>query len=98
MHRQRRFMALATAAIFALVFVISAFFIAAESDHACTGHDCHICETLQVCLHFFDNVTPRPAQGGQTVIILFALVLCMGQVSGGCRRHTPVQLKEKLSN
>lgn len=48
--KQRRSV-LSLAVIFAVIFVvlISSFFVAAETNHDCTGEDCPICYEISVC-------------------------------------------------
>ena len=48
--KQRRSV-LSLAVVFAVIFVvlISSFFVAAETNHDCTGEDCPICYEISVC-------------------------------------------------
>ena len=53
--KQRRSV-LSLAAVFVVIFVvlISSFFVAAETNHDCTGEDCPICyELVQYLLQFY---------------------------------------------
>jgi hypothetical protein len=51
---------LAFAMVFAMAF--SVFFIAHNSEHSCTGEDCHICRQISICLNSLKNLIPKPAQ------------------------------------
>lgn len=98
MLKSRRLIALVTAAVFAIAFCFSVLFIAEEAEHNCAGGDCQICEQINVCLHFFDNFTPKPNSAFLALVISFSVVLCLGFAVEGKKLNTLVNLKVKLSN
>ena len=88
-----------TAAVIVLCFaVFSAFFIAAESDHDCTGHDCHICCQLSVCQSFLKNLCCAGKVAAFTVALIYILCSVSARGTDICAALTPVSMKVKLSN
>ncbi|MBQ9516531.1 MAG: hypothetical protein IJI47_04330 [Eubacterium sp.] len=82
----------------ALVFVLSVLFVVFESEHNCSGDDCRICQTVNTCLHIFDNTTPDPAVINAVAAVVFALVLVIGAVSACRNSENLITLKVKLSD
>ena len=84
MNRFRRITVIIITALIALAMFSSAAFIAAESDHDCTGEDCAVCCAISACVNAFKTF----------FVIRAALKIC-GDVYSPA---TPVSLKTKLLN
>ena len=54
MTKKFRFMTGLLAVVLAFVMLSSVAYIAAESDHDCTGVDCAICHQINVCENLLD--------------------------------------------
>lgn len=58
-----------------LVMLLSAFFIAAEAGHDCTGEDCPICACVQQCENTLHRIGDGNALLSAVVIpVIFALI------------------------
>ncbi len=62
-----------------VVFLFSAFYIAAEADHDCSGGDCPICTCIRQCENLLhpsdDGTTAQPAVVVPVVFFLLSAVL-----------------------
>ena len=81
------------------VFVlVSAFFIAAETDHDCCGDDCPIC----ACIHLCENTLEQIGSGvaTQAAVIIPAILFCISILLYVCvcRQDTPVSRKVRQNN
>lgn len=63
MSKRNRVLTVLLAAAVLFVMLSSAFFIAIEADHNCTGEDCPVCCQIEVCIHTLKSV-------GHTVVLL----------------------------
>ncbi len=99
MYKYRRFISIALAAAMALFFSFSALFIVLEANHDCTeNEDCEICQQIDLCLHFFKNISPDPHTNTYSVPVTFSAVLLIGLIMMSKTRNTLINLKVKLSN
>ena len=88
-----------TVAVIVLCFaVFSAFFIAAESDHDCTGNDCPICYQLSVCQSFLKNLCCAGTVAAFTAALIYILCNVSARGTDICAALTLVSMKVKLSN
>ena len=98
MNRFRRITVIIITALIALAMFSSAAFIAAESDHDCTGEDCAVCCAISACVNAFKTLTAAFTAMSAGVCAFFviraALKIC-GDVHSPA---TPVSLKTKLLN
>lgn len=46
---RRKFLCLLLVGLFVLVVLASSAFLALEAEHDCSGDDCHVCFTLNLC-------------------------------------------------
>ena len=83
--------------VIAAVFVLSVVFVVFESEHHCSGEDCHICQTLISCLNNINNLTPDPNVTQFSAFAVFAVVLLIGSVCVKLNINNLVLLKVKLS-
>ena len=96
--KTEKLMAAVLAVVLFAIMAFSAFFIAAHSDHECTGDDCPICACLQHCakiLHGFET-----GIAGIT-ILLVPLSLILYNISlrpDSFAGNTPVSNKVRLNN
>lgn len=82
--------------IFSLFF--SAFFIAAETEHDCTGDNCPICHEIQVCLQTLNTIGTAL---GVTVTVFAVIRFLVIRIAAVFRRfvsRTLVSLKVKMSD
>jgi uncharacterized membrane protein YkvI len=87
-------------AIAALFLVSSAVVLVAEADHNCTHEDCQICEVIRVAEETSKHTIKEPPVKVVSLIIpaLFAFVACISFTEKNNIFHTPISLKNKLSN
>ena len=81
-----------------VIVLFSAFFIAAEAGHDCTGDDCPVCACIQQCERTLRGIGGgTAAQRALFVPILFVL-MAVGAFAAAARRDTPVSQKVRLNN
>lgn len=81
-----------------IVVLFSAFCIAAETEHDCTGAECPVCIRIQQCeniLHQFGNGATVQASMVLPMVIFLLLVL---PVACNLTQETPVSRKIRLNN
>ncbi len=99
MYKSKKTAAFILSALMLVTFLFSLGFVAAESDHDCTGkNDCQICEQIKICLHIFDDNAPKPDANILVIHAVFAVVLCIGFAAFAKKLNTLINLKVKLSN
>ena len=98
MTKKFRFMTGLLAVVLAFVMLSSVAYIAAESDHDCTGVDCAICHQINVC----ENLLKSIGLAGSAAAITAAFTYTMCKAILPCTEMigtlTLVSLKVKLSN
>ena len=81
-----------------VIFLFSAFYIAAEADHDCCGENCPICTCLRECENTLRGVgTGTTSQLSVILPILFALFIAALFVTA-IPQGTPVFRKVRLNN
>lgn len=98
MTKRAKYMAVVLA--FAVVFVMlwSSFYIAAESDHECTGENCPICEQISVCCNTIRTISSGIAAAVASVLLSYAFSRAVLLYKEETPIYTPVSLKVKLLN
>lgn len=98
MIKRAKYMAAVMA--FAVVFVMlwSSFYIAAESDHECTGENCPICEQISVCYNTIRTISSGIAAAVAAVLLSCTFSRTVLLYNEETPRCTPVSLKVKLLN
>ena len=78
--KQRRSV-LSLAAVFAVIFVvlISSFFVAAETNHDCTGEDCPICYEIGICQETVRKLTVFGVVFAAILLLSVCIVLPVAQ-------------------
>ena len=98
MTKKFRFMTGLLVVVLAFVMLSSVAYIAAESDHDCTGGDCAICHQIGVC----ENLLKSLGLAGAAAAISAAFTYTMCRAVLPCTEMigtlTLVSLKVKLSN
>ena len=79
------------------VVLISSFFVAAETNHDCTGEDCPICYEISVCQETVRKLTFACAVFAAILLLSVCIVLPVAQ-SRPAVCHTLISLKVKLSD
>ena len=96
MTKKFRFLTGLLAVVLAFVMLSSVAYIAAESDHECTGVDCAICHQINVC----ENLLKSIGLAGSATVAAILYILC--RIIPSCievaRTFTLVSLKVKLSD
>ena len=98
MTKQRKWLCLAVALIFALSALCATLFVAKEAGHQCSHDDCAVCAQLATSLTFFNNTSPKPSAWTAVCGAFFALVLVLGESRRQQEVHTLITLKVKLSD
>ena len=98
MTKKFRFMTGLLAVVLAFVMLSSVAYIAAESDHDCTGVDCAICHQISVCENLLKSLGLAGAAAAISAAFTYTVcraILPCAETSGTL---TLVALKVKLSN
>ena len=83
-----------------LLAVVLAFvaYIAAESDHDCTGVDCAICHQINVCENLLKSIGLAGSAAAAVAAILYILYRIILSCTEVARTFTLVSLKVRLSD
>ena len=96
--KSRRVLAGILGCLLLFILLFSSFYIAAESDHECDGHDCPICSIIKQCeavIRVFKESKTASAAAILPVLLLIAIThLVPALVSS----ETPVSRKVQLNN
>ena len=98
MTKKFRFMTGLLAVVLAFVMLSSVAYIAAESDHDCTGVDCAICHQISVCENLLKSLGLAGAAAAISAAFTYTVcraILPCAEMNGTL---TLVALKVKLSN
>lgn len=77
--------------------LFSAFYIAAEIDHDCTGDDCPICVCIQQCVKILDQVADGAVQVSVAIPVFFIFLFVLFSVRS-IVQETLVSKKVRLNN
>lgn len=80
------------------VMLFSAVYIAAESDHDCTGEHCPICYQIGICVSTLTNPALAVVAAAIAAAAVYAAVRLPWHAAGRCTSASLVSLKVKLSN
>ena len=98
MTKKFRFLTGLLAVVLAFVMLSSVAYIAAESDHDCTGVDCAICHQISVCENLLKSLGLAGAAAAISAAFTYTVcraILPCAEMNGTL---TLVALKVKLSN
>ena len=98
MTKKFRFMTGLLAVVLAFVMLSSIAYIAAESDHDCTGGDCAICHQSNVCENLLKSIGLAGSAAATVAVILYILCRIIPSCREAARTFTLVSLKVKLSD
>ena len=73
MTKKFRFMTGLLAVVLAFVMLSSVAYIAAESDHDCTGVDCAICHQINVCENLLKSIGLAGSAAAAVAAILYSV-------------------------
>ena len=81
-----------------LVVLFSAFFIAIEANHECTGEDCPVCVCMEYCENVLqkigDGLTLLTMQMAPVLLCFFTILIPVVVIM----QDTPVLCKVRLNN
>ena len=80
------------------VMLLSAFFIAADADHDCTGEDCPICECIEQCEHLFVHAADGTAERVSALLPVVMILFCAVLFAAAVPQQTLVSGKVRLNN
>lgn len=81
-----------------LFLLASAWFIAHEADHDCTGEDCPVCALIRISENNLRQLgSGAPAAAAAVSFILIIMMIQPG-TDGGITISTPVSRKTRLNN
>ncbi|MCR4667888.1 MAG: hypothetical protein K5774_00760 [Clostridia bacterium] len=91
-----------TAAVIGLALLVamlfSAFYIAEEADHDCTGEDCPVCACIQIC----ENTLHRLGDGSTFLLrilaAVFFVVLVAAVIPAAVSRGTLITRKVRMND
>ena len=98
MTKKSRFMTGLLAVVLAFVMLSSVAYIAAESDHDCTGVDCAICHQINVCENLLKSIGLAGAAAVFAAAVRYAPCRVIPSYAEVVRTFTLVSLKVKLSD
>ena len=98
MTKKFRFMTGLLAVVLAFVMLSSVAYIAAESDHDCTGVDCAICHQINVCENLLKSIGLAGSAAATVAAFLYILCRIIPSCAEVARTFTLVSLKVKLSD
>lgn len=98
MTKKFRFVAGLLAVVLAFVMLSSVAYIAAESDHDCTGVDCAICHQINACENLLKNIGLAGFAVATAAAILYVLCRIISSCTEVIHTFTLVSLKVKLSD
>ncbi|MBQ2580719.1 MAG: hypothetical protein II574_03725 [Ruminococcus sp.] len=96
--RKTKHAALIIALMLFFVMLISAVFIAHETQHDCSGDGCGICAILAVCENMLKNISAAAAAAAVLAAAVFIFIRSIEAAAVFCPAATPVSLKVKLSD
>lgn len=98
MHRAlRRLAAWALCVLLAVGILVSAWFLAREIRHDCTGADCPVCACLRVAARQL-RAGGHPAAAAAVAAAVFGVIRVLGGTVRKGHGTTPVDCKVRLDN
>lgn len=85
-------------ALMLFILLFSAFYIAVEADHDCTGHDCPICACIQQCENILQQIGNGTVIQFSAVLPILFSFLFVTVWTLNARIETPVTRKVRLNN
>lgn len=79
------------------IVLFSAFYIAAEADHDCTGDDCPICACIQQCENILNQVGDGAARVSMAAPVIFLLLFVLFPAQS-IPQETLISRKVRLNN
>ena len=98
MTKKFRFMTGLLAVVLAFVMLSSVAYIAAESEHDCTGVDCAIGHQIHVCENLLKSIGLAGFAAAAAAAIRYILCRIIPSCTEVARTFTLVSLKVKLSD
>ena len=95
MTKKFRFMTGLLAVVLAFVMLSSVAYIAAESDHECTGVDCAICHQINVCENLLKSIE---LAGSAAATVAAIYIFCAGSFPPVQRLPVPLRWFLSRSN
>lgn len=81
-----------------VIILFSAFYIAVEAEHDCTGDDCPICACIQLCINtlrgFSSGITVAISAAVPVLPILFTALIFRSVLF----QETPISRKVRMNN
>ncbi len=88
-----------TMGLMMLVLVaFSAFYIAAEADHDCTGEDCPVCLCIRLCSDALNRFRKKTVPVAQILLPMLCVLPAAAVFSALMAEQTPVKGKVRLNN
>ncbi len=81
-----------------IIVLFSAFFIAAEADHDCTGEDCPVCACIQQCENTLRGIGDGTAAQLSAVVPVFFLLFFAALFVAEFSQETLITRKVRLNN
>ncbi len=80
------------------IMLFSAFYIAAEADHDCTGEDCPICACIVLCENTLHQIGTGGSSLAAVIIPIFFLLVSVFLFAVPFLQETLVSRKIRLNN
>lgn len=98
MTKQKRIFTLLLAVAVLFVMLFSAFYIAVEAHHDCTGEDCPVCTLICLCRNTLKNLSLAICAAAFFAVFVSTAGKVLPCGRSFVRRISPVALKVKLSD
>lgn len=95
---KKKLLAVTIVCMLCSVLMFSAFFIASENNHDCSGENCPICFQINMCESTVKSVGTGIAAAAFMAAVVFVLILNNLNSSDPFLFETPVSLKVKLTD
>lgn len=98
MAKRKRIAALVIASLILCALLVSECFLAAESDHDCTGDNCAVCCVLNVCENVLRTLGTTLMLAAVCALVREACARVQSFAAFSAVSANPVSLKVKLSD
>ncbi len=81
-----------------VIVLFSAFYIAAETDHDCTGEDCPVCACIQHCESTLRSIGNGISVSSSVIIPFLFILLAAALFAAAVPSDTLISRKVRLNN
>ncbi|MCR4904280.1 MAG: hypothetical protein K6A23_15585 [Butyrivibrio sp.] len=98
-YNEKRKFAAAVMAVFMLVVVLfSAFFVAIEMGHDCSGEDCPICHCIQQCENTLHHIAGGMVLQAEVILPVIFFILTVSFLTDELYQQTLISQKVRMND